>query len=369
MKECFVVKQMTKITAVVLALAVALGVSGCGRLQISKELAMVNGNMVSVAEYKYYLESIKQQMVQEAGTQDEKAFWSGEIDGKKAPDVAKERATEEMIRVEIAASKAREKGLTLDSATEGQINTLVKAKDKQTKAQVDSIKESTGLSSQGLKDLLIKTSLASMYAQNVQSNEPDKLEVSEEAITEKYNSDYALVKHILILSSKEEDAAADPEATADPEASAEPEISAEDYKAQQKQLADDVLAKAKAGENFEALISQYGNDPGMTSQPDGYMIDRDGNSVGSQGGKMVTEFTQGSFSVGVGQITDLVESSYGWHIIKRYALPTSGESYDSAVQSIRSSLMQDKYNELIDSFKSEFDIQIRQKEIDKIKVG
>ena len=144
-------RQMTKITAAALALAVALGVSGCGRLQISKELATVNGNMVSVAEYKYYLESIKQQMLQEAGTQDEAAFWSGDIDGKMASDVAKERATEEMIRVEIAASKAQEKGLTLDTATEGQINTLVKAKDKQTKAQVDSIKESTGLSDQGLK--------------------------------------------------------------------------------------------------------------------------------------------------------------------------------------------------------------------------
>ncbi len=361
-------RQMRKILAAVLALTFALGMAGCGRLQISKELATVNGNMVSVAEYKYYLENIKQQMLQEAGAQDEAAFWSGDIDGKKATDVAKERATEEMIRVEIAYSKAQEKGLTLDTATEGQINTLVNAKDSQTKAQVDSIKESTGLSDRGLKTLLEKTSLASMYAQDVQTNEPDKLAVSDEAVAEKYNSDYARVKHILILNSKEEDTSAT--ATADPAATENPdEVSAEEYKEQQKQLADEVLAKVKAGEDFETLLAQYGQDPGMTSQPDGYVIDKEGNSMDSQGGKMVTEFTQGAFSVGIGQTTDLVESSYGWHIIKRYDLPTSGTVYDTAVQTIKNDLMQDKYNELIDSFKPEFDIQIRQKEIDKIKVG
>lgn len=364
--------QMKKVMAAALALVTALGVSGCSRLQISREAAKINGEMVSVGEYKYYLESIKQQMVQEAGATDEKTFWEGEIDGKKASDAAKDRAMEEMLRVEIACSKAKEKGLSVDSATENQINTLVKSKDKQTKAQVDGIKKSTGLSEQGLKTLLIKTSLASKYAQDVQSNEPDKLAVTDEEANAKYQSDYARVKHILILNSKQEDSSSGDsaaDATASPEASAEPDTSAEDYKQQQKQLADDVLAKVKAGGDFEALLAEYGSDPGMASNPDGYVIDKDGYTADSQGSKMVTEFTQGAFSVGIGETTDLVESSYGWHIIKRYALPTSGTVYDTAIQNVKSDLMQDKYNELIDSYKSEFDIQIRQKVIEKIKVN
>lgn len=351
-------KQMKKITAVVLALVLALGMSGCGRLQIAKELATINGNMVSVAEYKYYLESIKEQMLAESGATDAKTFWDGEIDGKKATDVAKERARAEMIRVEIAASKALESGLALDSAAEGQINSVVKAKDAAAKAQIDSIRSATGLSEMGLKNLLTKTTLASMYAQNVQITEPDKLAVSDEAINEKYNSDYARVKHILIMNAKQEDAeTAESEETVDPEA----------YKAEQKLLADEVLAKAKAGKNFESLIAEYGEDPGMESMPDGYVIDKNGNDA-SGSGTMVPEFTQGSFSVEVGGITELVESSYGWHIIKRYALPTSGEMYDSAIQTVKGYLMQDKYNELIDSYQSEFDIKINEKEIEKIKI-
>lgn len=357
-------KQMKKAMAAVLALVTAMSISGCGRLQISREAATINGEMVSVGEYRYYLESIKEQMVQEAGATDEETFWTSEIDGKKASDVAKERAMEEMLRIEIACSKAKENGLSVDSATENQISTLVKSKDKQTKAQVDSILEMTGLTEQGLQKLLMKTSLASTYAQDIQLTAPDKLAVSEEEVNEKYQSDYALVKHILILNSKEDSAE---EETA--ETSEETEISEEEYQKQQKQLAEDVLAKVKAGGNFEALMKEYGKDPGMESNPDGYMIDKDGYTADSQGSKMVTEFTQGSFSVGVGETTDLVESSYGWHIIKRYALPTSGTEYDTATQNIKSDLMQDKYNELLDSCKSEFDIQIRQKTIDKIKVN
>lgn len=360
-------KQMKKVMVAALALVTALGMTGCGRLQISREAATINGEMVSVGEYKYYLESIKEQMVQEAGATDEETFWASEIDGKKASEAAKERAMEEMLRIEIACSKAKENGLSVDSATENQINTLVKSKDKQTKAQVDSIKESTGLSEKGLQTLLMKTSLASKYAQDVQLSDPDKLAVSDEEANAKYQSDYARVKHILILNSKEDTAATDENAAAD--ATAEPEQSEEEYKQQQKQLAEDVLAKVKAGGDFEALLKEYGKDPGMESNPDGYMIDKDGYTADSQGSRMVTEFTQGSFSVGVGETTDLVESSYGWHIIKRYALPTSGTEYDTAIQAVKSSLMQDKYNELLDSFKSEFDVQIRQKTIDKIKVN
>ena len=355
-------KQMKKIIALALALVLAMSFAGC-RLQFEKELAKVNGNMVSSAEYKYYLESIKEQMLAEAGAQDAETFWSGDIDGKKAADVAKERAIEEMIRVEIAISKATEKGITLDSVTANQIKELVKATDAQTKAQVDSIKDKTGLSDQGLKKLLEKTTLASLYAQDIQVTEPEKLEVNDADANAKYKEDYARVKHILILSEKED--AADAEATADPETK---EAEAKLYKAEQKLLADDVLAKAKAGSNFEALIKEYGEDPGMESNPDGYVIDKTGaEATGS--GTMVAEFTQGSFSVGVGEITDLVESSYGWHIIKRYALPTSGEVYDSAIQNVKNGMMQDKYNELIDSYKAEFDIQINQKVVDKIKVN
>ena len=45
-KGVFFVKYMKKITALLVALVLILGFSGCGRLQIEKELLSFNGEMV-----------------------------------------------------------------------------------------------------------------------------------------------------------------------------------------------------------------------------------------------------------------------------------------------------------------------------------
>ncbi len=347
-------KQIKRAVALIIAFVLVLGFSGCGRLQIEKELLSFDGEMVSVAEYKYYLENIKAQMLTEAAATDEAAFWNGEIDGKKATEVAKERALAELIRIEIACAKAEEKGIRLDSSVLAQIKQTVTKPQAEFKGQLDSIKSTTGLSDQGLIALLGKTELAAKYAQDLMVSEADKLAVTDKAIAEKYQESYSLVKHISVLSQQQA-------------AEGEEQIDAETFKTQQKARAEEVLAKVKAGANFESLLKEYGEDPGMEQQPEGYMLDSSGYDVISQG-TMVSEFTQGAFSIGVGQTTDLVETPYGWHILKRYKLPTSGEAYESATQTVKGLLMQDKYNALVDTYKPDFDIQIDQKEMDGLKV-
>lgn len=347
-------KHMKKITALLVALVLVLGFSGCGRLQIEKELLSFNGEMVSTAEYNYYLENIKSQMLTEAAATDEAAFWNGEIDGKKATDVAKERALAELIRIEIACAKAGEKGISLDSSVSAQIKQMVTKPEGDSKTQIDNIKSMTGLSDQGMISLLEKTELAAKYAQDLMVSEADKLAVTDKAIEEKYQADYSLVKHILVLSQQQT-------------AEGEEQMDAEEFKTQQKARAEEVLAKVKAGGNFEALLKEYGEDPGMEQQPEGYMLDSSGYDVVSKG-TMVSEFTKGAFSIAVGQTTELVETPYGWHILKRYKLPTSGEAYDAATQTVKGLLMQDKYNALIDSYKPDYDIQFDKKDIDGIKV-
>ena len=371
-------KQMKRVLAAVLALAVVLSFTGC-RLRIRREIASINGNMVTEAEFKYYLETVKQQMLQEAGETDSDTFWESEIDGEKAGDLAKKKAMEELIRVEIANAKAIEKGLTLDQSVTSNIKATVNAKDKTQKAQVDELKKMTGLDDELLITLLTKTAMASQYANDVLANDSAKVTPAEDKISEAYNKDYAVAKHILIQNT-EQSAASDTQTPAGAEATATPEPtttpSPEEVKAKKKTMADEVLAKVKAGGDFDALIQEYGEDPGMTSNPDGYMIDKDGYSVvpasqqqSQQGsGKMVDEFTKGVFSVAVGQTTDLVETSFGWHIIKRMPLPTEGELYDSAIATVKGTLQQDMYNALIDSYKSEFDIQIKDDIVNKLKV-
>jgi len=72
--------------------------------------------------------------------------------------------------------------------------------------------------------------------------------------------------------------------------------------------AADLLKQLKGGAKLEDLATKYSEDPGSAKQ---------GGSLGWIGkGQTVPEFEKTAFSLPVGQISDLVKSSYGFHIIR-----------------------------------------------------
>jgi peptidyl-prolyl cis-trans isomerase C len=93
--------------------------------------------------------------------------------------------------------------------------------------------------------------------------------------------------HILITVPKDADAAA---------------------KTQARTKAADVLKEVKAGKDFAALAKQYSQDPG--SAPNG------GDLGFFQAGQMVGPFNDVAFKLTPGQVSDLVETEFGFHIIK-----------------------------------------------------
>ena len=72
--------------------------------------------------------------------------------------------------------------------------------------------------------------------------------------------------------------------------------------------AKDVYKQAKSGKDFDELIKEYGEDPGMLQNPDGYTFTK---------GEMVKEFEDMAFSMRTGAISAPVKTQYGWHIIKK----------------------------------------------------
>ena len=76
---------------------------------------------------------------------------------------------------------------------------------------------------------------------------------------------------------------------------------------------DEVLSKLDEGEDFDALIAEYGQDPGMESSP----AKEDGYPVSADSTNWVTEFRDAAMALeNVGDVSEPVRSEHGIHIIK-----------------------------------------------------
>jgi peptidyl-prolyl cis-trans isomerase C len=86
-----------------------------------------------------------------------------------------------------------------------------------------------------------------------------------------------------------------------------PNATEEEKKAALKK-AEDILEKAKKGEDFAKLASEYSDDPGSKAK---------GGDLGFfTAGSMVGKFEQAAFTLKPGEISPVVETEFGYHIIK-----------------------------------------------------
>lgn len=78
--------------------------------------------------------------------------------------------------------------------------------------------------------------------------------------------------------------------------------------AAKRKLIDEIQKRVVAGEDFATLAKQYSEDPGSKEN---------GGELQSFGkGDMVPEFEAAAFSLKAGQVSDVITTKYGFHIIK-----------------------------------------------------
>ncbi len=123
----------------------------------------------------------------------------------------------------------------------------------------------------------------------------------EDEIEDYFQQNYYRAKHILVSTRDENN---------------QP-ITDEEQLAAIERKAQELYQRAAGGEDFDALIAEYGEDPGMSSNPDGYQFTN---------GTMVAEFQDGTAALGFNEISAPVQSDYGWHIILRLPLLESKRS-------------------------------------------
>lgn len=95
------------------------------------------------------------------------------------------------------------------------------------------------------------------------------------------------------------------------------EALSDEQKAEKKALAEELAEKLKSytGDNlasyFAELADEYSEDPGRASYPSGYTFTT---------GSMVQEFEDAAYALSEGEVSDIVESSFGYHILLRLPL-------------------------------------------------
>ena len=138
--------------------------------------------------------------------------------------------------------------------------------------------------------------------------------ISDDATVESYiKSDFLRAKHILIKND-----------------------AGEDYNANLN-LAKEILEKINGGADFDALLKEHNEDIGMTL-PDGYYFAR---------GQMFAEFEKAVLELEYGEMSGIVTSSAGYHIIVR--LPIEDEYIDSHFENLRDIYLARKYNDMVEA--------------------
>lgn len=84
------------------------------------------------------------------------------------------------------------------------------------------------------------------------------------------------------------------------------DLTDEQKKAKRKQI-DDLRKRATQGEDFAKLAKEFSEDPGSKESGGEYTFGR---------GRMVPEFEAAAFSLTTNQVSDVITTTYGYHIIK-----------------------------------------------------
>lgn len=303
-----------RVAAGVLAALTALTLTACGGSQttasVSEEqkqaiVLTVNDQEFTATQYAaafLYNQNRLDSMLSGYGQQTSKDITDTD-DRKVYSDNIAQLAEKQLAYMTVCEEQMQAAGLTVeDSDVEQQLNEQAEMMGGDT--ALDSYLKDIGLTREQYSDFVRLSVMVSKLRENYFAQNPD-------AARKAFEEQYLRCKHVLIKTVDDNNA---------------PLENQDELKAK----AQDVAKRAKAGEDFDTLIAQYNDDPGMESSPDGYVFTE---------GEMVDEFYQGTKALAIDGISDPIQSTYGWHIIKR--LPLRDEDFESKKSAIEESLFSD----------------------------
>ncbi|MBQ8605376.1 MAG: peptidylprolyl isomerase [Clostridia bacterium] len=337
-------KRIKNITALLLiAVMLITMLSGC----VGKKYALKVGDIeISQDQYKAAAISIKTQFFNENGLEETEDEWTKPIstnDSTTLEEYLNAMIQSYLIEYTLYAIHFDELGLTLTQEETDKI-------EKDVQAVIDLA---------GSKEKLIETldKQGLTYDEYVENyyNEAKKARVirhyfgpeseinptSHEEMEKYYNEYYTKVKHVF-LSTKDSE-------TNDLSNAQKEEI---------KSKAERILKKAQAGEDFDSLIEQYNEDPGVASSPDGYVFSKDDTSYNRL-------FYKAAFDMEFDEIR-LVQTNLGFHIMKRYAFFNEDLTDPDTELTLIENMMSSEVAEILEDLKEKIGVEYNNEVLEKL---
>ncbi|HZJ83411.1 MAG TPA: peptidylprolyl isomerase [Clostridia bacterium] len=387
-----------RLWALILVLGLALSIVGCASASKDNKngtvVAKVNGEKITKGEFDEIYDQIKQSyyITEEAENDPEQQEMIKEL---------KTGVLEQLISEKIMVQKAKEAGFVVDEGTldwariefESIISEIALQMEdidaeqgeevqedrdytNEARAYIEEELEGIGKTQEEYLDIMAKQKVVDDYlesqAEDIQASEDEikafydeKLESQKQDIStiayeevELFKPLEARVKHILIPLPREETDEYVSMLTEGDEDGAKVFLDGKLEAIESK--AKEVLEKANNDEDFEELIEEYGEDPGMIANAEGYMVRQDGG--------FVPEFEEMAFKLKEGEISDLVGTAHGYHIIKFYGnsaekIYTLEEKHDEIKQILDEEKKADAWMVMMEDWKNEAKVKRYEKRL------
>ena len=326
-------------------MSVILGISmiGCSsKVNKDENIATVNGSGIIVGNYEKVLGLNKQSIEAYYGN----TIWDQEIEeGVKYKDKFKEMILDQMIYTEAIYEAAKKENLL---PTEEEINKSIEEFNTSIKDNDDYKKQlkELGIDDNFLKYQFERTLASDNYKEKFNKDNAvtnDEMKEYYDDNKDDFYIDQVEASHILIKTTDDEG-----------------NQLSDEKKEEAKKKAEEVLSKAKSGEEFSKLAKEYSEDT---------VSAENGGELGFFGkGQMVQPFEEAAFSMKVGEISDLVESDFGYHIIKVTDKEDRQKTFDEVKETIRKTLQDEKCDAQVEKLKEEAKVEKNEEILGKVTI-
>lgn len=296
---------------------------------IDRVIAIVNGRVITLSELREREAPLVKQLSE---------VYSGAERDKRLADMEK-KVLDSLIEDILLDTEAEQSGM--------------KASERDIEDAIEDVKKQNSLNNETLKDALKREGLTyEMYRTQIKKQIEKSRMIGQQVrakvtVTDKDLGEYYERNKRLFL--KDEEVNVSHILFIVPEKASDAEVE----KIRKEAL--DVLEMAKRVADFSELAKKYSQDAS-------------GNQGGALGffkkGQLLPSFENAAFSLKKGEISDLVRTSYGFHIIKiddvKEAAPEPFESVKEKIRStVTSEMMEQRYNEWMEELKKSAVIEIR----------